>query len=70
MAQLEAAVTAANSRLPDYARIAAWCPAGAPFSAHNGLARASGGLDRTAIAQHYATELDHLYAGERQHVAV
>jgi len=69
-AQIDAAVTATNARLPDYARIKAWSLVRSPFSTKNGLARASGSLDRTAIEEHYATELEHLYTGEQHHVAL
>lgn len=70
MAQIDAAVAAANARLPDYARIKAWSLAASPFSPQNGLARASGSLNRIAIEEHYATELENLYPGEQQHVAL
>lgn len=66
--QIDAAVAAANARLPDYARVRAWCPAGAPFSLRNGQARGSGSPDREAIARHYATALETLYARNPAHV--
>ncbi|HEX9803297.1 MAG TPA: AMP-binding protein [Gammaproteobacteria bacterium] len=69
-AQINATVAAANARLPDYARIKAWSLADAPFSPHNGLARAPGSLDREAIALRYAVELESLYTGTMQHVAI
>ena len=69
-AQLSSAVAAANARLPDYARIAAWYRADAPFSLNNGLARTSGSPDRAAIARRYADEIDVLYAGEKQYVVI
>ncbi|HUW54839.1 MAG TPA: AMP-binding protein [Rhodanobacter sp.] len=59
---IDHAVAAANARLPDYARVRAWCPAEAAFSAANGLARGSGSLDREAIARHYTTALEALHA--------
>ena len=62
--QIEAAVAAANARLPDYARVAAWCRANAPFTAGNGMARGAGTPDRAAIARHYASELESLHARE------
>lgn len=68
--QIQAAIAAANSRLPDYARIRAWRLADSPFSEQNDLAHASGGLNRVAIAQRYATTIEHLYTGEPQHVAL
>lgn len=63
-AHIEAAVADANARLPDYARVGAWVVAGSPFTAANGLARPSGTPDRDAIARHYATALENLYASE------
>ncbi len=62
--QITAAVTAANARLPDYARIAAWHVAAMPFSPRNGMAQASGAPDRKAIAAHYANVLETLYASQ------
>lgn len=70
MEQINSAVAATNTRLPDYARIKAWTLATAPFSQKNGLARAGGSLDRTAIENHYAMDLENLYTGEPQHVAL
>jgi len=68
--QISAAVAAANARLPDYAQIKAWTIAAAPFSPANGLARAGGSLDRAAIENDYAMELENLYTGEQHHVAL
>lgn len=66
--QVDSAVDAANARLPDYARIHAWCPAERPFSAHDGLARPTGALDRQAIAARYASHIHALYEREAPHV--
>jgi long-subunit acyl-CoA synthetase (AMP-forming) len=66
--QVDSAVDAANARLPDYARIHAWCPAERPFSAQDGLARPTGALDRQAIAARYASHLHALYEREAPHV--
>ncbi len=66
--QVAAAVTAANARLPDYARIAAWHLAEQPFLQANRLARSSGQPDREAIAHHFADALEKLYASEASHV--
>lgn len=46
---LEAAVQAANRRLPDYARIGGWLRADAPFSAANGQATDNGRVRRDQI---------------------
>ncbi|MCE3026514.1 AMP-binding protein [Salinicola sp. DM10] len=55
--QLEEAVTRANLRLPDYARVACW-QRGAPFTPDNGLATANGRLRREALAERYRRWLD------------
>ncbi|WP_082522106.1 AMP-binding protein [Ramlibacter sp. Leaf400] len=47
--QLGRCVTAANAQLPDYARVAHWVVARAPFSARSGLATANGRPRRPAI---------------------
>ncbi|HET9025759.1 MAG TPA: long-chain acyl-CoA synthetase, partial [Burkholderiaceae bacterium] len=56
-----AAVRAANARLPDYARIAVWLRADAPFSTANGLATANGRARRDAVWQRYGAQLDSLH---------
>jgi acyl-CoA synthetase (AMP-forming)/AMP-acid ligase II len=56
-----AALDAANSTLPDYARVRAWIEADAPFTAANGLATANGRLRRDAIRARYGARLDRLY---------
>jgi hypothetical protein len=58
---LAAAVRAANERLPDYARIAVWMRADAPFSVANGLATANGRTRRDAVWQRYGAQLESLY---------
>jgi acyl-CoA synthetase (AMP-forming)/AMP-acid ligase II len=59
-AAIDAQVRAANSRLPDYARIGAWLPADAPFTPQNGLATANGRARRERIWQVYGARLDGL----------
>lgn len=56
-AALQAAVDAANATLPDYARIARWVRARAPFTAASGLATANGRPQREAIARLHADAL-------------
>jgi long-subunit acyl-CoA synthetase (AMP-forming) len=51
-------VGAANERLPDYARIAHWIRAAAPFGAHNGLATANGRVRREAVWNLYREGFD------------
>jgi len=57
---VEAQVRAANSRLPDYARIGAWLLADAPFTPQNGLATANGRARRDALWKTYGRRLDGL----------
>jgi len=61
-AALAAEVRRANARLPDYARIALWLRADAPFATANGLATANGRVRRDAVWSRYAGRLDSLYA--------
>lgn len=56
--RLAAAVAATNETLPDYARIARWTRARAPFDTTRGLATANGRPQRSAIAQLHADALD------------
>jgi long-subunit acyl-CoA synthetase (AMP-forming) len=65
---IRAAIDATNARLPDYARVSAWCAADLPFGAANGLARPGGALDRPGIASRYAAAIDAMYAREDAHV--
>ena len=58
---LAAEVRRANARLPDYARIAHWLRADAPFSPANGLATANGRARRDAVWSRYAARLESLY---------
>jgi long-chain acyl-CoA synthetase len=70
-AAIAAEVQAANRRLPDYARVAAWIRADAPFHAGNGLATANGRVCRDAILARYADLIDSLYQDTRgEHRAV
>jgi long-chain acyl-CoA synthetase len=57
---LDAQVRAANTRLPDYARIASWLRADAPFTVQNGLATANGRARREALWHAYGARLDAL----------
>ena len=56
-AALDAAVASANATLPDYARIARWVRARAPFTAEAGLATANGRPRREAIQLLHADAL-------------
>lgn len=55
------AVAAANSALPDYARVGAWVQS-PPFSLQNDLATGNGRPRRSAILARYASGIDALYA--------
>jgi pyrroloquinoline quinone (PQQ) biosynthesis protein C len=61
-AALAAEVRRVNARLPDYARIALWLRADAPFGAADGLATANGRVRRDAVWSRYAGRLESLYA--------
>lgn len=56
-AEIESAVQAANATLPDYARVARWVRARAPFHAQSGLATANGRPQRDAILAMHADAL-------------
>lgn len=56
-AEIESAVQAANATLPDYARVARWVRARAPFHAQSGLATANGRPRREAILALHADAL-------------
>jgi len=60
-AALGTEVRRANARLPDYARIAHWARADAPFSTANGLATANGRVRRDAVWSRYGERLESLY---------
>jgi long-subunit acyl-CoA synthetase (AMP-forming) len=59
--ELQAAVNAANRRLPDYARIGDWLAAEQPFTPANGLSTSNGRNRRAAIWTRYRSALDALY---------
>lgn len=59
--EITAAISRANARLPDYARLGAWCMANEPFTVRNGMAKAGGALDRPAIAACYGERIEALY---------
>ncbi|MGZ9030249.1 MAG: AMP-binding protein [Burkholderiaceae bacterium] len=60
-AEVEAAVASANLRLPDYAQIASWIRADAPFSVTDGTATANGRVVRDAVWAQYAVRLESTY---------
>jgi hypothetical protein len=52
--ELERAVTIANRRLPEHARIREWIRARQPFDARSGALTANGRVRRECIGQQYA----------------
>jgi acyl-CoA synthetase (AMP-forming)/AMP-acid ligase II/pyrroloquinoline quinone (PQQ) biosynthesis protein C len=63
-AALAAELQRANTRLPDYAQVAFWVRADAPFSAGNGLATANGRARRNAVWARYSARLEALYPAD------
>jgi long-chain acyl-CoA synthetase len=61
--QLEAAIAAANGRLPDYARIGSWLFAKEPFTPANGELTTNGRNRRSAISARYRCQIEGLYDG-------
>jgi long-subunit acyl-CoA synthetase (AMP-forming) len=59
---VQAAINAANSRLPDYARIKEWLRADAPFTVANGQLTATGRLRRQPLWQHYGERIEQRYS--------
>lgn len=66
-ASLHAAVEAANNTLPDYARIANWVRATAPFTAASGMATANGRPQRAAILAAHTSALASALASTDTH---
>ncbi len=64
------AISAANSRLPDYGRINAWVIADEPFLPTNGLSSANGSLRRTEIERRYAKPIAECYENKTQQVVL
>jgi long-subunit acyl-CoA synthetase (AMP-forming) len=58
---IDRAFAAANTRLPDYARVRRWVRAPEPFSFENGLLTSNGRLRRGAILRRHGALLDALY---------
>ena len=58
---IDSAIASANLSLPDYARIASWVAADAPFDTGNGQLTATGRLQRGAIKAAYADAIEHFY---------
>ncbi|HEY5567802.1 MAG TPA: AMP-binding protein [Gammaproteobacteria bacterium] len=67
-ADIQAAVDAANTRLPDYARIHRWLTA-EPFTPANGLLTDNGRNRRAAIWRRYRERIDACYDGHVRRLA-
>jgi long-chain acyl-CoA synthetase len=70
-AAIEVDVRRANARLPDYAQIAFWIRADAPFGTADGTATPNGRVRRDAVWSRYGERLETLYetrAGAQAHV--
>jgi len=63
-AAIAAAISETNTRLPDYARVRHWVVAEEAFSPRNGLTSSAGAVDRNAVAEAYAAQIENLYAEE------
>jgi len=61
---VDQAVTVANARLPDYARVRRWLLADEAFSIANGLFTGTGRPRREAIWQQYGERIESLYEDE------
>lgn len=59
--EVQAAIEAANSRLPDYARVGDWIVADEPFTPANGQLTSNGRNRRATIWGRYHWRLDELY---------
>ena len=60
-ADIESALARANATLPDYARVARWITAQAPFSPDNGLLTGTGRIRRAALQACYGQAIESLY---------
>ena len=62
------AIAQANGELPDYAQVAAWIMADAPFTPENGQLTSNGRLKRDAIWPAYCERIEKLYSKELAYV--
>jgi len=61
--EIDDAIHALNSSLPDYARISRWVLADAPFNTRNQQLTSNGRNRRDVILQHYQDQINALYGG-------
>ncbi|HEY7775222.1 MAG TPA: long-chain fatty acid--CoA ligase, partial [Kineobactrum sp.] len=67
---LQVAVDAANTRLPDYARVRSWVRLGAPLSAAQDLLTANGRPRRDLIEAHFGAVIERCYHSSRELLTV
>ncbi len=67
-ARVEAAVHAANTHLPEYARIKRWHLCGQAFTTTDGELSANGRPRRSVIIEHYQSQIEQLY--QEQHYGI
>ena len=60
-AQVEQVLAEVNAGLPDYAQVADWVTADAPFTPRNAQLTANGRLKRDQIWQHYQPAIEAVY---------
>ncbi len=70
IAAIAPAVQTLNRTLPDYARVSRWLITDEPFSLRNGLANGAGAIQRQAIAERYARQIEQLYEEELSHAVL
>lgn len=63
-AQLDAAIDAANARLPEYARVRRWARLRQPFTFADGSLTANGRVRREVVCARHSALIDSLYADE------
>lgn len=68
-AAILSAITETNRLLPDYAHVARWIVADAPFSIANGQLTATGRIRRGTVWQHYAARIEQLYLASSQELS-
>jgi long-subunit acyl-CoA synthetase (AMP-forming) len=61
LAAMVSAIAETNKVLPDYARVAHWIVADAPFSVANGQLTATGRIRRETVWHYYSTRIEQLY---------
>lgn len=63
------AIAETNKLLPDYARVARWIVADAPFSVANGQLTSTGRIRRGTVWQYYGSRIEQLYLASRKELS-